>query len=77
LSAALDEAYAANLISLSQRRILYDIQGAYYPSSNSRKEPIDPESLDMNVIVPMGIRVFNNFCAVMIGPTALVVRCFE
>ena len=38
---------------------------------------VEPESLDMNVILPMGIRVCTSFCAVMIGPTALVVRCLE
>lgn len=37
---------------------------------------MDPESLDMKVMTPMGIRVLTSFCAVMMGPTALVVRCF-
>ena len=45
-----------------------------YPSSKTRKLLAEPESLDMNVIVLIGIRVSNSFCAVIIGPTAFVLR---
>ena len=31
----------------------------------------------MNVMVPIGIRVCRSFCAVMIGPIALVAICLE
>ena len=48
-----------------------------YPSSKARKSVAQPESLDMKVIVPMGMRVCSSFCAVMMGPTALVLRWLE
>jgi hypothetical protein len=44
------------------------------PSSISRKLPWEPESLDMNVMVPIGMFVCSSFWAVMIGPIVLVWR---
>jgi len=45
------------------------------PSSKVRNSAADPESLDMNIKVPID-PAFNKCCAVMIGPIVLVWRCF-
>lgn len=52
-------------------------RGSTYPSSKARNSLEDPESLDMNEIFPIGMRVCNSFCAVMMGPQAFTCRCLE
>ena len=44
------------------------------PSSCAWKSVAEPESLDIKVIVPMGMRVCNSFCAAMVGPIVFVFR---
>jgi hypothetical protein len=44
------------------------------PSSISRKFPWDPESLDMKTMVPMGMLVWSNLLAVMMGPIVFVCK---
>lgn len=45
-----------------------------YPSSISRKFCADPESLDMKTIVPMGMFVWSNLWAQIMGPIVLVCK---
>lgn len=52
----------------------FDAAYAANPSSISRKLPCEPESLDMKTMVPIGMFVFSNFCAVMMGPMVLVCK---
>ena len=44
------------------------------PSSCSRKADADPESLEMKVIVPIGMPALSNRWAKMIGPIVFVCR---
>jgi len=48
-----------------------------YPSSNALKSAADPESLDMNMMVPSDMWVCSNFWATMMGPIVLVRKCFS
>lgn len=43
-----------------------------YPSSNARKLVAEPESLDINTIVPIGMRAASSFWATSIGPMVFV-----
>lgn len=44
------------------------------PSSISRKLLCEPESLDMNTMVPMGIMLCNSFWATSMGPMVFVCK---
>lgn len=45
-----------------------------HPSSKARNSVVEPESLDINIIVPIGMPMCNSFWATIIGPTVLVRR---
>jgi len=45
-----------------------------HPSSISRNRAVEPESLDMKAMVPIGSAVFRRVWAVIIGPIVLVWR---
>lgn len=45
-----------------------------YPSSEARNLVAEPELLEINVMLPMGMRVCSKRCAVMIGPIVFVHR---
>ena len=66
-----------NCGSVSQVKTLHDRKDPSYPSSNARKSVAEPESLDIKVIAPIGMRVCRSFCAHMIGPMEFVLRWSE
>ena len=48
---------------------------AIYPSSNAKNLPAEPESLDMNTMVPIGLLLrISSFCATSIGPMVFVFK---
>lgn len=48
---------------------------AIYPSSNAKNLPAEPESLDMNTMVPTGMPLrISSFCATRIGPMVFVFK---
>lgn len=52
-------------------RVIFNLSS--YPSS-MRNSLAEPESLEMNIMVPIGMRVLIKFWATMIGPMVLFFR---